>query len=553
MKTISANSNGTDFIKDINDNFAECVTGGSGDGNVSINIQMQGGDLKASTGYVDGRWCTAESIQRINSNNTWKVTGSWTDDNFYKYLHSPLYLSLKGNAVKGVDTPSGSSLTIFCYDEKLTLLSENGVVNAVANIPSSAKYVKFQIYNANGFSQLMNLSVTLASEPEWIKNTGTAFVPQYFNFDCKPPKMWDDANYTTPHQLPDDATADVDNTRYHDNGCVILPPNYTPTGKPCKVVFWFNGDNSAAYIQHTPYLKADGQSSLYENNFKFLAAYGFAVVMCSGYTSMWHGEQGGEDSSLWVSRLTPAYIASATAFYDRIMANYNFEREVYLGSKSAGGYMNLWVSSVRPFPVRASAAISGGFDLFGQMRGSYIGTTKTMMKRLGCSNWNAIQSTSPKIYNGDGASATQIADANRLIANKAEINRYNPIFCNSNIDQDDWNNKNLALMSSVAGNAFVPAVQAVIDAAVKVVTTPIKFWCATKDTAVSYTIHKALAEWITRCGGMSEMRSYTGNDGDHGTFDGSAKAVSSVVTPYGGTISSVALGFIEAVEWFKRW
>ena len=128
MKTINAGSTGNQFIQDINDNFGECLTGG-GDGNVTVSVPLQGGELKSATGYVDGRWCTSAS------------TPTWTDDNFYKFLHTPCYLSLKGNKVKGVSTPTGSTLSIFCYDDTFALLN-GGVVNDVANIPVGTSYVK---------------------------------------------------------------------------------------------------------------------------------------------------------------------------------------------------------------------------------------------------------------------------------------------------------------------------------------------------------------------------------------------------------------------------
>ena len=549
MKTINANSTGNQFIQDINDNFAECISG-SGDGSVSVKVPLQGGDLKSATGYVDGRWCAVGASGG---------TGTWTDDNFYKYLHTPCYLSLKGNKVKSVTVPTGSTLSIFCYDETFTLL-ENGVVNIEANIPAKASYVKIQLYNSSGYASVMALSVTLAVQPEWVKNTGEAYVPQFFNYDCKPPKLWDDANYSAPHQMPTDDTADADNTRYHDNGCVILPPNYSPTGKPCKVVLWFNGDNCPWFIMHNPFTNADGTISAYDANFKFLNACGYAVVMCSGYTSMWKDEQGANNSSLWVSRLTPAYIASARAFYDRLMANYNFDLAFYLGAKSAGGGMLMHTAQTRPFPIRAAAGISVGVCQFEVMRHSYIGTQKTMQKRLGCSNWdsfvlsqNGSGATATLIHTGSGANANQLADAARLSANIAIYQKTEPFTIGSDIDFEAFATQVLALTNPFNGGADYPsALTNVIYAAHKVMLTPLKLWCATKDDATPYTWHKIMVEWITRCGGIAELRSYTGSDGGHSTFSGTGNKTATYITQYGGN-KTASIGFIEAVEWFNQW
>lgn len=549
MKTINPNSTGNQFIQDINDNFAECISGG-GDGSVSVKVPLQGGELKSATGYVDGRWCAAGASGGV---------GTWTDDNFYKYLHTPCYLSLMGNKVKSVTTPSDSTLTIFCYDETFTLIS-GGAVSAVANIPDGTVYVKFMLYNSSGYSQVGALEMTLGAQPEWVKNTGTAYVPQWFNYDCKPPKLWDDANYTTPHALPTDGSADVDTTRYHDNGCVILPPNYSPTGKPCKVVLWFNGDNCAWFIMHDPYKKANGDASVYENNFKYFLASGYAVVMCSGYTSMWKDEASATDASLWVSRVSPAYIASVRALYDHIMRNYNFDPAVYLGAKSAGGSMLLHTAITRPFPLRAAAGISVIVSVFDTMRHSLVATQKTWQKRFGCANWNSFVlspsgsgATATLVNNASGANANQVADSTRLSTNKDIYRKYDAFGMNSDIDWDAFVTQCLLLTTPFNNGADYPsALTDVIFAAAKVVETPLKYWCATKDAATPFTWHKIMVDWIAKNGGISELRSYTGDDGGHSTFCGEGNKTATASTQYGGS-KTAAIGVIEAVEWFKRW
>lgn len=542
MKTINANSTGNKFIQDLNDNFAECV--GGTDGSATIKATMQGGELKSATGYVDGRWCTGTS------------TYTYTDDNFYKYLHTPCYLSLKGNKVKNVTVPTGSTLSIFCYDENFTLLS-SGVVNDEDNIPDSAAYVKMQIYNASGYSQVIALEMTLAASPEWVKNVATPLAPQFFNYDCKPPKLWDDANYTTPHVLPVDGSADMDSTRYHDNAFVMLPPNYDPKGEPCKVVFWFNGDGCPWFIEH-----GLSSSAAYEDGWKYLNAYGYAVVQCMGYTSMWKDEQGSNQVSMNLGRISPAYIASVRALYDHVMRNYNFEPAVYLGAKSAGGDLMMHTALTLPFPVRAAAGVDVGINAFDTMRHSYVGTQKSWQKRLGCANWDSFQlsqsgsgTTATLVHNGSGATDTQKDDAQLLKDNMEIYRNIVPFFMNSDIDLNSFVTQNLLLTDVFNDGADYPtALTSIVYAAHKVVNIPIKLWCATKDPATPYTWHKIMVEWIKRNGGIAELRSYTGSDGTHHSIiGGTAKKVASVNTPYGGTMADICIGFVEMVEWFKRW
>lgn len=550
MKTINANSTGGEFIQDINDNFSECMTGGSGDGSVTLNVPLQGGDLKTSDGYVDGRWCAEGASDG---------QGTWTDDHYYEYLHTPMFLSLKGNAVKGVTTPSGSALSIFCYDEKFTLLSTNGVVNAYASIPSAAKYVKFQIKNPNGYAQVLSLAITLAGVPEWVKNSYAAMTSQFFNYEVKPPKLWDDVpSCSTLHSLPTDATADADNIRYHDNGFVMLPPNYSPTGKPCPVVIFFNGDNTATYINHTVNYPTGG--NIYAQNFRYLNAMGYAVVTYAGYTSMWKDEQGATDSGWWMTRLTPASIASVRGLYDYIMRNYNFEPAVYLAAKSGGGSMLLHTALTRPFPVRAAAGFSVIVSVFDTIRFSVTGTNKSWHKMFGCANWDSFSLSNQHGKNGTkictGGTSTQTTNANLLIANKEKYRLLEPFTMNSDIDFDAFVMQVLAFAEPFNNGADFPSsLTDIIYAAHKVCNTPIKYWCATKDAAVPYTWHKIMVEWLKKSGCIAEMRSYTGDDGSHSTFSGGTATggkVANAVTPL-GTMEGVNIGFIEAVDWFKRW
>lgn len=563
MKTINANSTGAEFIQDLNDNFAECMTGG-GDGNISVKVPLQGGELKSSTGYADGKFC---------SNTPLVVGGSkpssftYTDDDYNKYLHTPCYLSLKGNKVKNVIVPTGSTLSIFCYDDTFTLLS-GGVVSDEENIPTLAAYVKMQIYNSSGFSQVIPLEMELATEPSWVKNSFTPLSYQFHNYECKPPKLWDDTNYTTPHSLPTGANADADNTRYHDNCFVMLPPNYSPFGEPTKFVIFFQGDGAVTFTGHNPFVGFSGSTvtqSIYEINFKYLNNMGYAVVSPCGYTSMWSGEIGVQQTGYWAPRISPAYIASVRGMYDFLMRNYNFDSAPYLAGKSAGGYMTLYTSATLPFPVRAAAGMSIACSLATSLCRAIIVTQKSMQKRLGCSNWNdfvlnnpgqAATSDNTKATKKTGASSAQIADANRLIANDDIYRKYDQFTVGSDIDYDAYmlEVQNLEEYTETEPpQSFV----ALLNASHKVMPTPIKLWCATKDPSAPYLLHKMFADWVSQNNGICELRSYTGDDGTHHTFcggtSGGGKVANNLPTPYGGTMSGVNIGIVEAVEWFKRW
>jgi len=562
MKTIYGNETGQEFIGKLNDNFAECLTGG-GNGNVSVNIPLQGGELKTSTGYADGRWCQPVTLTIGQSVPTF----TYTDDNYNKYLHTPCYISLKGNKVNGVTIPSGSTLSIFCYDDSFSLLS-GGIVSAVANIPDGAAYVKMQIYNSSGFASVIPLGVTFASQPKFAKNSFTPLVPQYHNFECKPPKLFDDAACTTLHEEPTGATADVDNTRYHDNGFVMLPPNYSPDGEPTKFIIWFSGDACMFFMAHTPFRYYSSNkitASIYEQNFKYLCNMGYAVVSFTGYTSMWSGEPGATAPGLWSARIKPSYIAALHGFYDFLMKNYNFDPRPYIAAKSAGGYMLIHTAATMPFPIRAAAGISIGMMLCTAVRRNMLATQKTWHKMLGCANWNSFKLNSDNSITygiDENGTADQQNDYALVVANRYIYRKYDPFLANCKIeDFDAFYNALKTYGADSDPYMELPAnatLKQIWNKMHKIQPVPTKLWCASKDKNVSYGWHLQYVDWVSKNGGVAELRSYTGDNGNsynyHAMFCGEGgETANNLPTPYGGTMNGVNIGIVEAVEWFKRW
>lgn len=551
MKTINANSNGADFIRDLNDNFAECVTGGIG-GNIAVKAPMQGGDLKTTDGRVDGKWCDIAKPSAGTNINEYFVN-HYTDDDYTKYLHTPCYLSLKGNEVKSVTVPTGSTLSIFCYDAAFALLS-SGVVNDVDDIPDDAVYIKMQLYNSSGFAQVLGLDMTLASMPVWVKNSDTPLVPRFFNYECKPPKLWDNAECTTPHVMPTDTTVDTDYTRYHDNAFVMLPPNYSPDGEPTKFIIHFGGDGNPIFMAHDVFINTSNGSvvstpAVTKANFEYLNNMGYAVVMLCGYTSMWGNEYGSVRPSWFIGKIKPSHIASLRGMYDYLMRNYNFDPRPFIEAKSAGGYMLLHTAATLPFPVRAAAGFSIGINLISTMRKQLLNGQKSLQKMMGHPSWNSFalnnnEGTPSSTANPDSSNASAKADGDLLVAQKDRYRTLDPMCIMTNMS--DYAAYFNAVMTGDESQSSMR------EAAHKVFPTPLKLWCATADSAVPYAAHEQIVDIIKRGGGIAELRSYTG--GDHNTFCGSSTVVANnLPTVYGGTMSGVNIGFVEAVEWFKRW
>jgi hypothetical protein len=366
--------------------------------------------------------------------------------------------------------------------------------------------------------------------------------------------------------MPTDTSVERDNTRYHDNGFVMLPPNYDPQGEPCKFIIFFAGDACLWFMGHDPFIGRSSNkvvSTVYEQNFKYLNNCGYAVVSFGGFTSMWSGEVGATDVGMWQPRISPASIASVRGLYDFLMRNYNFDSTPYIAAKSAGGSMLLNTAATRPFPIRAVAGFSVVCSMADTMSMCLLTSQKSWQKRLGCENWNSFVLNSSnniqdvadctKATKKEGATSSQIGDANRMIANNDIYRKLDQFTAMSDVDYDDYMD---CVLSYNAFDDENPP-QALIDllaSSHKNMNVPVKLWCATADRATPYAWHKLYVDWLKQNNCIAELRSYTGSDGGHGTFCGSSTVVANnLPTPYGGTMSGVNIGVVEAVEWFKRW
>jgi alpha-beta hydrolase superfamily lysophospholipase len=244
------------------------------------------------------------------------------------------------------------------------------------------------------------------------------------------------------------------------------------------------------------------------------------------------------------------------------MTNYNFDPMPYIAAKSAGGNMLLNTAATLPFPVRAAAGFSIMVSMTDGMAQCALAPQKTWQKMCGCSNWDsfvlnsrdyALISDGTRASKKSGASANQIADADRLIANKDIYRNLDQFTAMSDMDYGEF--LDAVLLFDPFNDEEPP--QALFDLIAnshKNMRVPVKLWCATKDLSVPYVWHQLYADWVSRCNGICELRPYTGDDGNHGTFvGGTTHVANNIPTPYGGTISGVNIGIVEAVEWFKRW
>ena len=149
--------------------------------------------------------------------------------------------------------------------------------------------------------------------------------------------------------------------------------------------------------------------------------------------------------------------------------------------------------------------------------------------------------------NPNSSNANEKNDGDLLMNHKELYRTLCPILANAEVTNYDGYFTAIMTADTATSSAMKAAMH-------KVCMVPTKLWCATEDTAVTYSAHELVVAMITRGGGVAELRSYTGSDGNHATFCGEGgKVANNLQTPYGGTMSGVNIGVVEAVEWFKKW
>lgn len=403
---------------------------------------------------------------------------------------------------------ANASVSIYCYDSCYNFI---GIVSGMSNIPQGCSYVKFELYNTNGIDSLAIFHLLATSDAE-ICDNGKIMTTTYFPFPVKIP-------------YPTDGTTAAFNgytQKVWDNGCVVLPPNYDPQGKPYQLVICVHGSNGWLNFTGGESVNKTGASSLRCK--RFVANDGYIVAGCCGFSSL------NKDSSFTIDdALCPVSAACYCGLYEYVCRNYNVRQDgCYIYGKSSGGLMPAFLGSQQPFKIRAIAGLSPVVsNLSDFCRNSDQKTTEYILRTFGYDMT-------------DLESDTEGRPTQAFINSQVEkVTGYEPLLANTRIAIKD-------VAMRFMGGHF----DDVFEDYSKDQPVPIKFWYAVNDIAYipgQCELYKAL---VDRGNGICKIRTFP--DGGHSAVDSSDSYRCSYLTREGGEIT-MQTAFAEMLDWFKMW
>lgn len=429
-----------------------------------------------------------------------------TDSDYVNYIRSSRFV--RKEDVFGVNIDSGYTLSIYCYNDNFTYI---GVVSNMSDIPNECTYLKFELYNPDGVQNLLALSIEAPTDFCEIYDTGTPLYETYFPFPVKlpTPSISNTSDYNGYTQ------------QIWDNGYVVLPPNYNPTGKPYQLVICVHGSNGWVDFAGGESVGKNGASSIRCK--RFVAKDGYIVAGCCGFSSLYKDYETSIDDNC-----SPVSVACYCGLYEYVAKNFNVRQDgCYIYGKSSGGLVPTLLSCIEPFKIRAAAGLSPVVSNLSDLcRASDGNTASYTLMTFG---YDFTGTTYP-----DGTWPSQ----SFIYGQVEKITGYEPMISNTNIPIKELS---MRLMSLNYGDAF--------DTYSKTQPVPIKFWYAADDLGGIPTQVPLYKELVDRGNGVCKVRVFP--SGGHNVTDHSS-ITCQYFTREAGTIT-MQTAFAEMLDWFKMW
>lgn len=519
---ISVNDTGNDFVRKINENFENLAPIVPGEARV-ITMPMQAGILE--NGY---------SKDYAKGNSTSISSDIW------RYMHSSQLLALTNCTIHSVSLQSGESLSINYYDADGVYL---GVVNSVSSIPSTAKFVRFQVSiptTVGDNLELRDLEVTITGADVRRKNTAHATDQDRtrITFEVKKP-------YKFPVYENDDKTQFYDyirEDRLYDNGYVVLPSSYTPTGAPTDLAVFIQGTGGF-------YFNNGINDNTYRETQSFIARNGIAVCCCSGVTSKY--------PTVRNLMFGPLFCESVASMVDYIKANYNIGK-VYIYGKSSGGMLTNFAPLVTYIGAVCVGSLAPAFGPITSRLYVSLGTyVRDSIKIVAKDQLDAALPDTPTIAGWrdkaivysekwrmfdaffSAYSDEQIPDKNEKdIELDGETIKIGIKYI---IDRAFYNTNEKSIYGLMQFDDYI---KKLIESLTRPFPVPHKVWCSEFDNAVSYKACEILRDYSERYT-LSKLPSYPTNE--HNADTGTTVRYT---LPDGSTIDA-PIGYAELVDWFK--
>ena len=503
MKTISASSNGTDFIDDINDNFAECMTGV---GSAELSLKMYGGQFDTSNGMP-----------------VW-TAGITSVVPFLNYYHSRLVKVGSNTEISSAALENGEALVIFGYDANFAFVGHSSTLS----IPNGSVYIRLQIGKSSAYTAPRTLECTFESAVEVIKDAHAKETMYKFFYE---------SGISADTQAP---TANLSNyygvtgERHYDCGFIYLPTNYDPEGDPVPLILYCHG--TSGFNWGTP-------QDRFDEFHKFCAYNGYAVADCCGVTDRYvlgstrdsafdivnHYGTGVRNER---GMCNPQLMMCINELYKYLTEVYNIKTDgVYLIGRSTGGKTAFLLPYMADFHVKAVAGLAPAVGLVTSLSVFYADENNYVLHRFGLKSRQVKDSLS-----GDG-------DKQYIIDNIEAFRGWDAMYVGSDID-----------MAGVVTAVFNQESSASFyENAKKINHFPSKIWISADDTAVPISGCRRYKTAVDNGNGLCIIRVLPDNAGQHFSMDDSPNAPRCNYTTKHKGVKNITIGYAETIDWFNQW
>lgn len=305
-----------------------------------------------------------------------------------------------------------------------------------------------------------------------------------------------------------------------DWGILLLPTNYSPSGKPTRMIISCHA--TGTFIGST--------STITSGSPNFLLSQGFAVMDMNGVP----GNTSDDGSKHFGS---PIALRCYLAGYNYVINNYNIHPEVFVSGISMGGLASMQLSLSGSIPVIAQGDFAPCIDLYLQ---AFINPWSGAAQRRSICEQFGFSGTLPTF------TATKPPTQPEIDYFKSNIDKvigYQSMWKNVyNLDVDD-------IMSIIPPieDQYSTAEQEVFDKYNRLHPVPIKIWHTVDDDIVRFRYSKYFIEMARRSGCLAQLRSFP--SGGHNAWT-AGNVVTGIPTITGGT-TSVYAAYYELVNWFR--
>lgn len=467
---------------------------------ITRNIELQGGDLN-------------------NNGNVKKVTASRGE--YMNFLNTPMFINAV--EIKSISVEQGETVTFYCYTTDFSYIGQTSNFSLLDN----TKWVKIKLEKQTEYVGTKSLNITYVTNGlEDAKNTRASLTRFTFSYEIQSP-VFDEA---VSSELPN-----IDNVRHFDNGMLILPPNYSNTGAPVRLVIFAHGTGGFSWTS----------IGSYRGLLEFVAKNGYAVCDCCGMSDKY--SIGNLTPPISDARHNLMSISCYCNLYKFLIKNYNLmEDGCFMFGKSNGGIATTFMSLAQPIPIIASAGLAPSISIIESLRYTRGGSLQYWTDRLGldidCSN----VAKQTYLYSVESSNQSIV---NYLKANANIFSRIDPFIMQTDIDANQ-------IATAFFAHGYLEAnqeVEQIISNSKKWQTCPMKIFHALDDQSVPYQISRWYVEMCKKTNSPCFLRTIPEGLGGHHAVDTNSNAPKvSFTTKFGETVE-IVVTYAELVEWFDRW